>query len=152
MRRQWVRLLAGGAILLGAASCAVIPAEPGPPAPAAPAWTAVPLSEPESVITVEKPAMNPTSTPAPIEPGLEEPVAQAKADLAARTGLSLDEIELIEVQSVVWPDGSLGCPQPDMGYTQVQVDGLLIRLGAGGQTYEYHSGGTRAPFLCEAPG
>jgi hypothetical protein len=33
--------------------------------------------------------------------------------------------------------------------SQVPEDGLLIRLQAGDQTYEYHSGGFRDPFLCE---
>jgi hypothetical protein len=31
------------------------------------------------------------------------------------------------------------------------VDGALMRLRSGGKVYEYHSGGTRAPFLCEHP-
>jgi hypothetical protein len=35
-----------------------------------------------------------------------------------------------------------------MAYAQVPEDGLLIRLQANGQTYEYHSGGIRDPFLC----
>jgi hypothetical protein len=33
----------------------------------------------------------------------------------------------------------------------VPVDGLLIRLESGGQLFEYHSGGGKAPFLCEQP-
>ncbi len=90
-----------------------------------------------------------TPTSGVIEPGLEAFVEQAKADLARRTGLATDQIAVLAAQSVTWPDGSLGCPQPGMAYTQVQVDGLLIRLRAGGRDYEYHSGGPRAPFLCE---
>jgi hypothetical protein len=38
-----------------------------------------------------------------------------------------------------------------MGYRQVQVDGLLIRLESGGRIFEYHSGGNKPPFLCEQP-
>jgi hypothetical protein len=36
-----------------------------------------------------------------------------------------------------------------MEYQQVQVDGTLIELEAGGEHYRYHSGETRPPFLCE---
>ena len=35
-----------------------------------------------------------------------------------------------------------------MEYLQVQVDGTLIELEAGGERYRYHSGETRPPFLC----
>lgn len=37
-----------------------------------------------------------------------------------------------------------------MVYIQVQVDGLLIKLSAGGVEYRYHTGGrVSTPFLCE---
>jgi len=76
-------------------------------------------------------------------------VALAIADLATRLGMNPSQIEVESVTQQTWPDGSLGCPQPDMRYTQSPADGLLIELLAGGQTYAYHSGGTRLPFLCE---
>lgn len=87
--------------------------------------------------------------PLPLDPILEKIVAQAKDDLAKRSGISVDQITLVQVQTVTWPDGSLGCPQPGMMYPQVLVDGLLIQLRAKGDVYEYHSGGNRAPFLCK---
>jgi hypothetical protein len=43
----------------------------------------------------------------------------------------------------------LGCPQPGLAYTQVQQEGLLIRLRVGKRLYNYHSGGGSAPFFCE---
>ena len=89
--------------------------------------------------------------PTPADAALQGFVRQAKEDLAKRTGLSVDQIEVVEARPVTWPDGSLGCPQPGMAYPQVLVDGLLIRLRAAGKIYEYHSGGNRAPFLCENP-
>ncbi len=92
--------------------------------------------------------MDETPLSTPSNTGLQKAVGQAKDDLSKRLAISPDMISLLEVSSVVWPDGSLGCPQPGMAYIQVQVDGLLIRLSAGGKTYEYHSGGERAPFLC----
>ena len=94
--------------------------------------------------------MNGVPIPPPFDAPLEKVVTQAKEDLAKRLAININQVNLVELQSVTWPDGSLGCPQPGMAYTQVTVDGLLIRLSAGANSYEYHSGGGRAPFLCES--
>lgn len=93
--------------------------------------------------------MNEVHVPTPLDPSLQKIVTQAKSDLAQRLAMDPAQIDLVEAASVTWPDGSLGCPQPGMAYIQVQVDGLLIRLRARDHIYEYHSGGARAPFLCE---
>jgi hypothetical protein len=90
----------------------------------------------------------PTSS-TPYDPDLENLVTRAKEDLADRLSIPVDQIEVLEARSVVWPDASLGCPQPDMRYKQVPVDGALIRLQADGQVFEYHSGGSRGLFLCQ---
>ncbi len=93
--------------------------------------------------------MDVPTVPSEVEPGLEPLVNQAKEDLAHRLSVSVDEIEVLEARSVVWPDSSLGCPLPGMLYRQVPQDGALIRLNVEGRAYEYHSGGGRDPFLCE---
>ena len=89
------------------------------------------------------------SSSTPYGSDMEDLVIQAKEDLADRLSIPVDQIEVLEATSVVWPDASLGCPQPDMRYKQVPVDGVLIRLQAKGQVYEYHSGGSRGLFLCQ---
>jgi len=76
-------------------------------------------------------------------------VLQAKKDLAQRLSVEADQINLLEVRQVTWPDSSLGCPQPGKVYNQEPQDGLLIRLEIGGRMYFYHSGGTLDPFFCE---
>ena len=88
----------------------------------------------------------------PIDSGLQNLIDKAISDLANRLSISAVEITVLEATPVVSPDASLGCPQPGMAYTQVPEDGLLIRLQAGDQIYEYHSGGIRDPFLCEKTG
>jgi hypothetical protein len=94
----------------------------------------------------------PANTPIAASPApAAAPVEIAKADLARRRAVAPDTIQVIEVRNVTWPDRGLGCPQPGMAYNQVQVDGLLIRLESGGQIFEYHSGGSKPPFLCEQP-
>ena len=76
-------------------------------------------------------------------------ITQAKEDLAERLGMPTTEIKLLSFEEVVWPDASLGCPQPGWRYKQVPSDGALIRLSVEGQVYDYHSGGSRGVFLCE---
>ena len=87
--------------------------------------------------------------PTPASAGLQQLIAQAKEDLALRLSIPTTQIDLIELSSIVWPDGALGCPEPGVAYTQVQQEGLLIRLRAGKRIYPYHGGGGTPPFLCE---
>ena len=84
----------------------------------------------------------------PIDPTLPLVVA-AVDDLAGRLGIEPDEVTVVDARAVTWPDGSLGCPEPGMMYTQVLVDGTLVVLEAGGRRYEYHGGDPL--FLCENP-
>ena len=105
---------------------------------------------PAQPTTKEKPVIPGVRIPTPLDPALEKVVMQAKEDLSRRLSIPADQIELMEVQSVVWPDKGLGCPRPGMVYPQVRVDGLFMQFRAGGRLYEYHSGGGRPPFLCES--
>lgn len=84
-----------------------------------------------------------------VDPALQPLVDQAKQDLAARLSVSVEMIEAVSAEAVVWPDSSLGCPEPGMAYLQVLTDGALVKLRAEGKLFEYHSGGGRDPFLCE---
>lgn len=84
-----------------------------------------------------------------IEPGLDFLIQQAIADLSQRLNIAPESIQVLEARSVTWPDGSLGCPQPGMQYIQVLTDGTYILLNAEGKDYAYHSGRSRAPFLCQ---
>lgn len=86
------------------------------------------------------------------EPGITTELPQvtfAREDLARRLNLAPEAIEVLEVELRTWPDASLGCPLPGMAYAQVVQEGLLIRLQAESQIYNYHSGGTSDPFLCD---
>ena len=107
------------------------------------------VSSPVSPPTQGDTTQMPSALPLPDDAGLRDLIEKAKTDLAGRLAVSVNEITLVEAKSVVWPDASLGCPQPGMVYIQVPEDGLLIRLQVGDQIYPYHSGGFRDPFLCE---
>ncbi|MGH8959168.1 MAG: hypothetical protein ACRDVK_10915 [Acidimicrobiia bacterium] len=77
-------------------------------------------------------------------------VHRALLDLARRLKVAEDQIEVLEVEQVSWPDGSLGCPQPGQMHTQALVEGHRIVLGHGERVFLYHSGGDVPPFLCES--
>ena len=84
-----------------------------------------------------------------IDPALRTLVDQAVADLATRLNIDASSIVTVSAQAMSWPDGSLGCPQPGMLYTQAIVDGAQIQLSVDSTSYSYHSGASGAPFLCQ---
>lgn len=99
--------------------------------------------------TGENPSMTPSPTSSSAPAG--GPVEQAKADLAKRLGVDAAQVTVVSSEEVTWPDGSLGCPEPDMRYTQALVPGNRTVLEVNGTQYSYHSGANRPPFLCEHP-
>lgn len=82
----------------------------------------------------------PIVQPAPGNPGNKGTIAQALDDLSQRLGVSVDDIETVSLQEVTWRDGSIGCPQPGVAYTQALVDGQQLILQVNGTDYHYHSG------------
>ena len=79
----------------------------------------------------------------------EFPIDLAVADLADRTGITADDITVVSAESVVWNDGSLGCPQPGESYTQALVPGYRIVLEADDTNFVYHGADGGDPFLCD---
>lgn len=76
---------------------------------------------------------------------------KAVADLATRLGIDAAAVEVVGDEPVTWSDGSLGCAERGMAYTQALVEGSRITLQAEGVSYEYHTGGSPEPFWCESP-
>jgi hypothetical protein len=98
----------------------------------------------------DKPQMNPL-LPTPSAPGLEGLIETAKEDLAQRLSVQTSDIILVEANEVIWPDGSLGCPQPGMMYAQVLTSGYLIKLKYDIRDFEYHAGEDRSLTYCKNP-
>ena len=103
------------------------------------------------------------STPAPAEatdesftppiadtpsPAAQEMARLSSIDLSQRLNIPIDEITVLEVVPISWPDASLGCPQTDQVYAQVLTPGFLIRLEAQGMQYLYHTDESTTVILC----
>jgi hypothetical protein len=70
-------------------------------------------------------------------------------DLVERTGAAMEKISVIQAQAIVWNDGSLGCPQPGVMYTQALVNGYQVILEVGDQKYDYRASESGYYLLCE---
>ena len=111
------------------------PVQPGTRAPVQPdAGTTV---EPG---TVESPLPEPGTSPiSPVQRPPLDPMAAAVAQLAAELGVPAEVVGIVSAEAVDWPDASLGCPQPGMGYAQVVTPGFRFLLKVGEDEYEVHT-------------
>jgi len=87
----------------------------------------------------------------PRTPGPIVSIENAKADLAQRLSVSASQIKTLETKEVVWPDASLGCPQPGTVYAQIPTPGYLVILEHAGNEYEYHVGSHGNALYCKNP-
>ena len=113
--------------------------------PALPDVTGTPRAT--ATVASGEPARKPAEVPA----GAEYLVEQARLDAARRASTGLDQVEVLSVRAVEWPDSSLGCPQPGFMYSQIVTPGYRIALRAGGRTYEYHSDRGQRVVFCANP-
>jgi hypothetical protein len=58
-------------------------------------------------------------------------------EVAALARVGPDQVAIARAESVVWSDGSLGCPEPGMAYTQALVNGYWVVIDAAGQRYDF---------------
>jgi hypothetical protein len=85
------------------------------------------------------------------EPSGEQPLpVRAAIELMAQEfGIEVDAIQVLSVEPITWPDGSLGCPKPGMMYTQMLTDGFRVRLAGGAEEAEYHTDQSTNAVRCE---
>jgi hypothetical protein len=81
--------------------------------------------------------------------GIEPLVEQARADLARRLGIEVEEIEVQGTEEATFPDASLGVAEPDQAYAQVVTRGYIIRLMVRHETYKYHATGERVVLVTD---
>jgi len=59
-----------------------------------------------------------------------------------------EEIEVLSLEAVDWPDSGLGCAPPGRHVLTVVTPGYRVVLAYGGRRYEYRSGGPTTPQPC----
>ena len=108
----------------------------------------------------DRPSLSPDLPPsapasnAPVTGEVPEPILQAiQQQLAVDVpGVDLTTATVVTAEAVEWPDGSLGCPERDMMYTQVITPGYHVVISAGGVEYDYRATDAGQVRLCKAPG
>ncbi|MEZ4540639.1 MAG: hypothetical protein R3C43_11760 [Chloroflexota bacterium] len=70
-------------------------------------------------------------------------------DLLANTGGTRADVTLVKAEQVTWNDGSLGCPEPGVMYTQAIIDGYQVVFSVGDTTYDYHLSDRGSFVLCQ---
>jgi hypothetical protein len=130
-QRAWCH----AAILCAGMLASACTADVRPPSdPADPATDAAGASQEDEVTTSTLPA------------GMAD---AALADARQRVpSAAAADVKVTAAEAVTWADGSLGCPEPGMMYTQALVPGYRITVQAGRETLHYHAGRTGPPKYC----
>lgn len=73
------------------------------------------------------------------------------AEAADDAGVEPDEVQVLTADAVTWSDGSLGCPEPGMAYTQALVPGYRVVLEIGGEELNFHAAESGSFRFCADP-
>ncbi len=84
--------------------------------------------------------------PAPILEAIRLHLAGEEPDVDAAAAT------VVKAEMVQWNDGSLGCPEPGMSYTQAIVPGFHVVLAIDGREYDYRASESGQVRRCKAPG
>jgi hypothetical protein len=75
--------------------------------------------------------------------GTDEPYPPAVAVVIAKflelRDLEPGEVEVLEFETITWPDGCLGIRGPDEACTEAEVPGWIITLQIGDEVLEVHT-------------
>lgn len=67
-------------------------------------------------------------------------------------GVDLTKATVVTGEAVEWSDGSLGCPEMGVLYTQVITPGYHVVISVDGVEYDYRATDAGQVRLCKAPG
>ena len=70
------------------------------------------------------------------------------AEVSEASGHAPGDIELVRAEHRSFRDTSLDCPQPNVGYAQVIIEGYWVILRAGGEEFDYRVNNKREHFRC----
>ena len=80
----------------------------------------------------------------------ESIMAPIMDDAVDRTSVDASAITVEVAEEVIWGDGSLGCPQPGIVYTQALIEGYRVVLDAGGEVLDYRANQAGAFIVCDS--
>jgi len=98
------------------------------------------LGSPNQSMTTPSETPAPTSTPksaradSQVPEGILAPILKEAAKVA---NVPPQQLMIVRAEAVVWNDGSLGCPEPGMEYTQALINGYWVVIKAAGRTYDF---------------
>jgi hypothetical protein len=105
-------------------------------------------------ITPEPSPIGPGALPTGFVPGDVAERADVRAAVAAeaqRRGVEASRVKIAGYADVTWSDGSIGCPEPGMMYTQALVPGHQLVLEVDGELASYHAAEGRDFAYCASP-
>lgn len=81
----------------------------------------------------------------------DEVVQRVIDDLVKQTGAERADVEVMQSESLIYRDGSLGCAKPGQDYTHALVPGFRVVLEHSGQRYDYRIPERGNFILCDQP-
>ena len=130
-------------LLLLLAACAAPGGDASSPSPSpTDDATSSPSASPDDDTDVDMP-----DAPAEIPDRIWAGILDELADLED----SDDAPTVVTAEAVTWSDGSIGCPQPDMAYTQALVPGYRVVIDLGGEELHFHASESGTVVLCDDP-
>jgi hypothetical protein len=120
----------GGAVSAGAADGTL---------PSRPIFNDTGIAPPKRIPDVVSEATGPQSTPVSTAEVPKSVRSAVVADAAKRFNVAESAVVLVRAERVTWGDGSLGCAEPGMYYTQNLVPGYLVVAKTGAGELLYHT-------------
>lgn len=74
-------------------------------------------------------------------------VELARGDLASRLHVPVDQVELVSLTPINWPDACLGVRSPGFVCAQVVTPGFVLSFRVNGKTYIYNTSQVEAIFI-----
>lgn len=113
--------------------------------------TLEPTPDPTTTGPASTDPVPPTESTATPGTAPQDVIDQSIALLSEQIGVAATDIEVVRAIELDWRDGSIGCPEAGMGYTQALVPGSLVELTVDGVTYAFHQAQDKPPFYCANP-
>lgn len=106
-------------------------------------WRLHDFASPNNSLMTQSDTPASTVTPGSSHAHLEVPQAildRVVSEASKLANVSPAQLVVVRAQTVVWNDGSLGCPEPGMEYAQALLNGYWVVIKAAGKTYDFRAG------------